>query len=121
SLDIYPTLLDFAGIQPPPHLVGHSLRRILENPEAKVRDAIASECVGVGGKPGQGHRMVRTDGFKYMLSGDNEEGLFDLQRDPYELQNLASNAQYGAELQAHRDRLIAWMEEVGDAHQRPGK
>lgn len=121
SLDIYPTLLDFAGIQPPPHLMGRSLRKVLENPEAQVRDAIVSECVGVGGKPGQGHRMVRTDRFKYMLSGANEEGLFDLQRDPYELQNLAGNAEYKMDLQAYRDRLIAWMDKVGDVHERPGK
>jgi arylsulfatase A-like enzyme len=119
SLDIYPTLLDFAGAEPPPHLMGRSLRKILADPEAQIRDAIVSECVGVGGKPGQGHRMVRTDRFKYMLSGDNDEGFFDLQADPYELRNLAGDAQYGRQLQSHRERLTKWMNEVGDTHERP--
>jgi arylsulfatase A-like enzyme len=121
SLDIYPTLLDLAGVEPPRHLMGQSLRKILEEPQANLRDAIVSECVGVGGKLGQGHRMVRTDRYKYMLSGDNEEGFFDLQADPYELRNLASESQHATELQAHRSRLTAWMEQVGDSHQRPGK
>jgi arylsulfatase A-like enzyme len=119
TLDIYPTLLDLAGIEPPPRLMGRSLKKILEDPQAKVRDHIVSECVGVGGKLGQGHRMVRTERFKYMLSGDNEEALFDLEADPYELTNLARNAQHASALQSHRDQMIAWMDEVGDTHQRP--
>ena len=53
-----------------------------------------------------------------MLSGDNEEGFFDLQADPYELQNLAGDPQHTTELQSHRERLIAWMDEVGDTHER---
>jgi arylsulfatase A-like enzyme len=119
SLDIYPTLLDFAGIEPPPHLMGQSLRKVLTDPAAVLRDAVVSECVGVGGKLGQGHRMVRTDRFKYMLSGDNDEGFFDLQADPYELHNLASDTHYAKELQDHRNRLSAWMDQVGDTHERP--
>jgi arylsulfatase A-like enzyme len=121
SLDIYPTLLDLAGIERPGHLMGLSLRKVLEDEQAVVRDAVVSECVGVGGKPGQGHRMVRSNRYKYMLSGDNEEAFFDLQSDPYELHNLADDARYKAEIEWHRRRLIAWMEEVGDAHERPAK
>ena len=121
SLDIYPTLLDLAGIVPPPRLMGQSLRKILDDPAGEVRDAVVSECVGVGGKLGQGHRMVRTNQYKYMLSGDNEEAFFDLEADPHELHNLAGEARHAKQLQAHRDRLTAWMEQVGDAHERPGK
>ena len=121
SLDIYPTLLDFAGAPLPPHLAGKSLRPVLQDPQAKVRDAIVSECVGVGGKLGQGHRMVRTDRFKYMLSGDNEEALFDLESDPYEQHNLLGDPRYQEQLQAHRQQLITWMDSVGDTHERPGR
>jgi arylsulfatase A-like enzyme len=119
SLDIYPTLLDFAGIDPPPQLMGRSLRKVLDDPTVNLRDAIVSECVGVGGKLGQGHRMVRSDRFKYILSGDNEEAFFDLQVDPYELRNVASDATYMTELQSHRAKLVDWMDEVGDMHKRP--
>lgn len=119
SLDIYPTLLDLAGIGPPPHLMGKSLRAVLEDPTATVREAVVSECIGVGGKLGQGHRMVRTDRFKYMLSGDNDEAFFDLQADPYELKSVVAEARYRAELHDHRRRLAVWMEQVGDTHRRP--
>lgn len=119
SLDIYPTLLDYAGVQAPAHLMGQSLRTIIEAPLAKLRDSIVSECVGVGGQLGQGHRMVRTERFKYMLSGDNEEALFDLHADPFELNNLASGERQIAELQSHRKLLSAWMDRVGDTHARP--
>lgn len=119
SLDIYPTLLDFAGVEAPPHLMGRSLRKLLADPDVEIHDSIVSECVGVGGKPGQGHRMVRTNQYKYMLSGDNEEGFFDLRADPHELHNLAADARYAEELKAHRARLIDWMERVGDGHERP--
>jgi uncharacterized sulfatase len=121
SLDIYPTLLDFAGVEPPAHLMGRSLRTILDDPQATIREAIVSECVGVGGKLGQGHRMVRTDRYKYMLSGDNEEGFYDMQADPYELTNLVADPRQAAEVQSHRQRLIAWMDQVGDMHARPGR
>ena len=62
---------------------------------------------------------MRTDRFKYMLSGDNEEGFFDLTADPYELDNLAGDPLYAKDLQNHRNRLIAWMQQVGDTHDRP--
>ena len=120
SLDIYPTLCDYAGIEPPPQLMGSSLRKLLDDPQGSIRQAIFSECIGVGGKAGQGHRMVRTDRFKYMLSGDNEEGLYDLQADPYEMHNLASDPQYTTVLKSHRDQLVAWMTQVDDTHALPG-
>jgi len=119
SLDVYPTLLDFAGVQPPAHLMGKSLRPLLENPSATIRECVFSECVGVGGQLGQGHRMVRTDRYKYILSGDNEEGFYDLQVDPYELNNLIADPQSLQPVQSHRQRLIKWMQSVGDTHQRP--
>jgi hypothetical protein len=65
--------------------------------------------------------MVRTDRFKYMLSGDNEEAFYDLAVDPYELHNLIGEPQSQQQIEKHRQRLVAWMEAVGDTHQRPGK
>jgi len=54
-----------------------------------------------------------------MLSGDNEEGFFDLTADPYELDNLVGDPQYAKDLQNHGNHLIAWMQQVGDTHDRP--
>jgi arylsulfatase A-like enzyme len=83
TLDLYPTVVDLAGAgSTPGHAAGRSLRPILRNPTAAIRDSVFSECVGVGGVAGQGHRMARTTTHKYVLTDTNEEYLFDLRTDP---------------------------------------
>jgi len=40
--------------------------------------------------------------------------FYDLQNDPYELHNLATNSEYKSLIIAYRDQLKAWMAEQGD-------
>jgi arylsulfatase A-like enzyme len=119
SLDVMPTVLEMAGVEPPDYLIGKSLVPLLSDPQATVRDHVASECIGVGGKLGQGHRMIRGDRFKYLLSGTNEGALFDEQADPLELVNLAGKPEHTAMLATMRDKMNQWMQQVGDTHQPP--
>jgi len=115
SLDVYPTILDLAGVTPPPQLMGKSLRPILAEPTATVRDYVVSECVGLPeNRLGVGHRMVRTDHFKYILSSSDEEAFFDLQKDPYELKNLIADPELKEEVERHRKLLHEWMTSVGE-------
>ena len=52
--------------------MGKSLRPIVNAPDATVREYVMTECVGPQeNRLGTGHRMVRTDHFKYMLSTDD--------------------------------------------------
>jgi arylsulfatase A-like enzyme len=119
SLDVMPTVLELAGIPKPTHLAGHSLLPVLEDPAAAVRDYVASECVGVGGKPGEGHRMVSTTRWKYVLTGQNDEYLFDLQADPYELSNAIGRPETDTVLLDMRRHMKAWMATTGDRHRPP--
>ena len=119
SLDIYPTLLDLAGVEAPMHLMGKSIRALLAAPRRPVRDYVFSECVGVGGKVGEGHRMVRSKYWKYVLTDSNEEALFNESADPYEMTNVIADPANAPTLQQHRDRLRAWLTSVGDTHARP--
>ena len=120
SLDIFNTALSLAGIKAPGYLMGKDVSPLFVNPhKKKFRRYVVSECVGVGGKRGEGHRMVRSGEWKYMLSGINEEGLFNLKDDPYELHNLAENEQYQQRLQTMRGYLREWMQQVDDEHQLP--
>ncbi|MDZ4858189.1 MAG: sulfatase-like hydrolase/transferase [Candidatus Hydrogenedentes bacterium] len=119
SLDIYPTLLNLAGLDAPPHVMGESLAPVLRNPSRKVRDYVASECVGVGGVVGEGHRMVRTDRWKYVLTDSNDEALFDELNDPYELKNVVDNPANAATLGQLRNYMREWMQRVGDKHDPP--
>jgi arylsulfatase A-like enzyme len=115
SLDVYPTLLDFAGVGAPPQLMGKSLRPILASPSAAVRDYVVSECVGPPERRvGTGHRMVRTDRFKYILSSSDEEAFFDLRADPFELDNVIRDPARAEEISRHRRMLREWMSAVGE-------
>lgn len=115
SLDVYPTILDLAGVAVPPHLMGKSLLPVLKDPSGTVRDYVVSECVGPPEKRlGTGHRMVRTDHFKYILSSSDEEAFFDLRSDPYEMKNLIADPEMKAEIDRHRKMLHDWMTAVGE-------
>ncbi|MFO7974957.1 MAG: sulfatase-like hydrolase/transferase [Candidatus Hydrogenedentota bacterium] len=116
SLDVMPTLLELAGEKAPGHISGTSLAPLFTDPERGLRGYVASECVGVGGKPGEGHRMVRTKRWKYVLTGILEEGLFDEKRDPFELHNLAGDPEYRESLVLMRQYMRDWMDKTGDTH-----
>jgi arylsulfatase A-like enzyme len=47
------------------------------------------------------------------------EELYDLDRDPYEIHNLAGDAAHASTLRKLRDRLDTWMEESGDQGRTP--
>ena len=115
SLDVYPTILALAGVAAPPQLMGKSLLPILESPMATVRDHVVTECVGPPDKRlGTGHRMVRTDHLKYILSSSDEEAFFDLRSDPYELKNVIADVSQKDEIERHRKLLHDWSASVGE-------
>jgi len=47
------------------------------------------------------------------------EELYDLQKDPHEVRNLAGDPKYAAELRRHRNILKKWMKETDDQGQYP--
>ena len=115
SLDIFPTILAFAGVAIPPQIMGKSLRPILESPAAAVREHVITECVGPPDQRlGVGHRMVRTDHLKYIVTSSDEEAFFDLSRDPYETKNLMADAALENEIKRHRKLLQEWSTSVGE-------
>ena len=59
-------------------------------------------------------RMVRDRRWKYVWNATAEDELYDLQSDPGELRNLATDPAHKAELSRLRQRLVAWMEETKD-------
>lgn len=116
SLDIYPTLLELAGATLPKHAMGKSLLPLLTDPKATVRQVVFSECTGVGGKAGEGHRMARGNDWKLVLSDTNERYFFDQQNDPFELNNLAAG-QSAVSTDHYRQlhaALSKWMKRIGD-------
>jgi arylsulfatase A-like enzyme len=114
SLDLYPTLLALAGAEIPEWSMGQSLLPIFQNPQASVRQTVFSECVGVNGKPGDGHRMAYDGRHKLVLTGTNQFHLFDHKTDPSELRNLIEGAEHAPVREKLETELAAWMRQIGD-------
>lgn len=55
----------------------------------------------------------------FMASQRPKEELYDLSKDPYEVDNLAGNAKYRKKLRELRDELDRWIIETNDMGQRP--
>ena len=87
-VDIYPTLLDLAGVPERPELDGTSLRSLLEDPEAEWSKPATSSN-------GPDKTSVRTERWRYSRFPDGEE-LYDHDNDPQEWENLAGRPEHAA-------------------------
>lgn len=82
-LDIYPTLIDLAGVPARDDLEGISLLPQLKDAQApRERPAITSH--------NQGNHSIRTERWRYIRYADGSEELYDMQADPNEWTNLAA-------------------------------
>jgi uncharacterized sulfatase len=105
-LDLYPTLADLCGLQPPANLEGVSLAPVLNDPSASVKQAAYSQIEYEDRLFG---RTVRTDRYRYIQwkgDGGGEE-LYDHEEDPREFTNLASSGAHRPHLQRLRGLLAA--------------
>ena len=96
--DIMPTLLDLLGHKIPPRVTGESLRPLLETGGNSRRDVVVT---GWGD-----HASVRSPEFNYIARWNNGppfEELYDLQKDPDELENVV--AKHPALVSDFRQRL----------------
>ncbi len=116
SIDIAPTLLDYAGVPPQSDHQGRSLREVLEAPanEAQLRgpwrESFFYGYVAERGSLAPTVTALRTARHKLVVYPGRPEWteLFDLSADPYETQNLAHSAAHAelhAALSMERDRL----------------
>ncbi|HEY2931551.1 MAG TPA: arylsulfatase [Acidobacteriota bacterium] len=119
--DILPTFLEAASVEPKAKLDGRSLLSLVRERKAEWRQYIDLEhdiCYAP-----ENHWNALTDGhFKYIFHALNgEEQLFDLHRDPNELNDLASDPAYGSGLREWRRRLVNHLAERGDSFVRNGE
>ena len=93
SIDLAPTLLELAGVEPSRPMHGRSLAPILSGRAAGWRTSFLIEYFTDTVFPrilNMGYQAVRTERYKYIhyteLSGMDE--LYDLRSDPYEMNNV---------------------------------
>jgi uncharacterized sulfatase len=111
-LDIYPTVLELAGLPPASHAEGRSLAPLLRQPDRDWPQPAFSQLPLQERLPGgariteemQG-RSVRDGRWNYVAWDGGAEALFDLQSDPYQMQNLAARPEHSATLGAMQKLL----------------
>jgi len=97
-LDIYPTLVQLAGLPERTDLEGLSLVPQLKDAAAKrERPAITSH--------NQGNHGVRSEKWRYIHYADGSEELYDMQKDPEEWDNLAGKPEYAEVIAEHKKWL----------------
>ncbi len=104
-LDIFPTLLELAGLEPTAvlgagqSLDGRSLVPLLRDPKQTWQPAVMTH--------GEMNHAVRSEDFRYIRYADGSEELYDHRTDPMEWTNLASDARFRDEKSRLRKHLPA--------------
>jgi arylsulfatase A-like enzyme len=105
NVDLAATIAEYAGIAPALPENGKSLIPVITNTASNWNEEILLERIGTGPFAFYG---IRVPGWKYIEYFKGDVELYDLNADPYELQNLANRPEYQskqAEL-AHRLQLL---------------
>jgi N-acetylglucosamine-6-sulfatase len=116
--DIAPTLIELAGGRPGPQVQGRSLLPLLAGRRSGWRKSFLVEYWAEQAMPwlvGMTYKAVRTDRYKLIHwvnrgRGGELDELYDLERDPFELKNLARSARHArvrASLRSQMRRLVA--------------
>lgn len=112
--DIYPTVLDLAGIGTmPDNIHGRSILPVVEDATADWRDHVVVEFGGVNNLSATLRTLVK-DGFKFGYSAGWPDQLYDQEKDPHETVNLAESPEHQDRLNDMRRTLSSWMQEHGD-------
>jgi arylsulfatase A-like enzyme len=108
NVDLAPTLLDLAGVPAPADMQGRSFRALLEGGRYKPRESFLYEYWKEEWLPGIPTMLgVRTRRWKYITYPeiDDIDELYDLQRDPHEMRNLALDPAHARQRDAMRREL----------------
>lgn len=96
-VDVFPTLCELTAAPVPASVEGKSLVPVLHDPAATIHDATFSY-------DGQ-HHALRTDRWAYMRYTDSTEELYDMNADPGQFTNLATDPAHTATVEKLRHQL----------------
>lgn len=111
--DVFPTLCELTEVEAPETVQGKSFARAIVDNETKHRETMI-----YGYKEFQ--RAYRKDDFKlieYFVNGDRNTQLFNLEEDPYEMNNLIENKEYSDKYFKMKNGMIENMKALNDTAQ----
>ncbi|WP_373519351.1 sulfatase-like hydrolase/transferase [Pricia sp.] len=118
NIDVPPTILDLAGVQPPKSWQGKSLMPLVSGKTNSLeRDTVLIEHIWEFEHipPSEG---VRTKDWKYFryVNDKSIEELYHLKSDPQEIENLASTKKYNDTLKAFRQKTDKLIDKFSDSY-----
>ncbi|HET8548490.1 MAG TPA: sulfatase [Bryobacteraceae bacterium] len=116
-IDFVPTLLSLCGVKPPRGLQGTDLSSVIRGLRASGPESAFFQIFGPFRGDGTAHswRGVRTSRYMYARREAEPWLLFDLENDPYEMNNLAPDPAARRLVSDVDQRLKAWMKQTGDS------
>ena len=113
-MDLMPTIVELAGIEPPAGIDALSLLPLLrgEQPSAWPDSVYCEQHGEVWGY--QTQRMVRTHDWKYVYNAHDIDELYDVRNDPFEMRNRIDDPAARAVQQEMKGRLLGWNDATGD-------
>ena len=117
--DLPATVLDYMGLPVPGAFTGKSLLPGLQNGELDAEGSAFVEFNryerdhdGFGGY--QPMRAIVTDRYKLALHMTDQDELYDIQKDPWNLNNLIDDPAYAQVRNQLHDRILDWMNRTRD-------
>ncbi len=99
-LDLAPTILDLAGLEPLKQHEGESLVPLLDDPSARREAPAITTWL-------YGNHSVRDERWRYTRYRDGSEELYDHSKDPMEFENLAGREEFAEVIEG----LKRWLPE----------
>ena len=109
-LDVFPTICDLVGLPIPESVEGISLAPVIRGEKGRIRDTLFFAY--------KNFQRAVTDGrfklIEYFVGGERVTQLFDLEEDPWELNNLADDPKYTDQLERLREEMVRWSAKTDD-------
>lgn len=106
--DLYATVCDFAGVEPPDGNDSRSLAPILNGKATSIRESLFLPFQDT-------QRAVRDGRWKlHIYPKINHRLLFDLSADPHEMTNLAGDPAHQADVERMLAQMESWRSRLGD-------
>ena len=123
NIDYAPTFMAAAGLKTPEEVQGESILPILKDASKSVRDSVYYAYYEIGEHAVPQHYGIRTRTHKlFYLPATQEWQMFDLKKDPQEMNNVYSDPEYATtqkELTAEYDRLRKYYDAPSYAEHAP--